>query len=185
VNLIHRWYCNSPGWARQLEQHMPQMLGGIDPGDHLLEIGPGPGLTTDLLRERAPRMTAIEIDSKLAGKLKARLAGTNVTVVEGDASDMPFPDASFSAAVSFTMLHHVPARLHDRLLSEACRVLRSGGSFAGTDSTPSLRWHLYHLFDDCNPVEPDTFASRLEAAGFSGVSVHRFPGGFSWRAGKP
>jgi ubiquinone/menaquinone biosynthesis C-methylase UbiE len=184
VNLFHRWYCNSAGWARQLEQFLPMTVRGVELGDHLLEIGPGPGLTTDWLRERVPSMTSIEIDHRLAEKLKARLAGTNVTVVEGDASEMPFPDSSFSSVMCYTMLHHVPARLQDKLLAEACRVVRPGGQFVGVDSTPSLRWNLYHLFDDRNPVDPSTFEARLRHAGFSEASVQTWPGGFGWRAKK-
>lgn len=185
MNIFHRWYCNSEGWARQLEQFLPMTVQGVELGDHLLEIGPGPGLTTDWLRTRVPHLTSIEIDHKLAQKLRTRLADTNVTVVEGDASDMPFPDASFSAVMSYTMMHHVPARLQDRLLAQACRVARSGATFVGVDSTPNLRWNLYHLFDDRNPVDPDTFGGRLEAAGFTAASVQRWPGGFGWRARKP
>ncbi len=185
MNLFHRWYCNSGGWAKKLQgEYMPGVLQGIELGDDVLEIGPGPGMSTDWLRERAAHVTSIEIDHKLAQSLEHRMAGTNVTVVEGDATAMPLPDASFSAVLSFTMLHHVPARLQDRLLAEAQRVLAPGGTFAGMDSTPNLKWNIYHLFDDRNPVDPNTFASRLEAAGFAEPRVRITASGFSWRARK-
>ncbi len=133
-----------------------------------------------------PHLTAIEIDERLAASLKARLAGTNVTVIEGDGTAMPFPDASFSGAVAFTMLHHVPSpELQDRLLAEVCRVLRPGGIIVGSDSTPSLRWNLFHVFDTRTPVDPDGFASRLEAAGFIEAGVNRGPNYFSFSAVKP
>lgn len=187
MNLLHRWYCRSPGWAKVVREFMmPGVIGETDLGDNVLEIGPGPGLTTDWLRSRVPHLTAIEIDRKLAASLKERLQGTNVTVVEGDATAMPFPDASFTGAVSFTMLHHVPSpQLQDRLLGEACRVLRPGGVFVGSDSTPSLRWNLFHLFDTRTPVDPDGFAARLESAGFADAKVRRGPGHFSFVAVKP
>lgn len=182
MNIVHRWYCNSDRWAKQLWEYMPLTLRGVDLGDHLLEVGPGPGKSTEWLRERVPHVTSVEIDPKLAAALTARMSGTNVTVVEGDASDMPFPDASFSSAVSFTMLHHVPAKVQDKLLAEVARCLRPGASFAGNDSTPSFRWNLYHLFDDRNPVDPSTFAARLAAAGFEEIRVNTFPNGFAWHA---
>lgn len=188
MNLFHRWYCNSKGWARGVHNYMlPGVVGDTDLGDSLLEVGPGPGVTTDWFRQRVPKMTAVEIDHKLAGKLQARLAGTNVTVIEGDATRMTLADGSFSAAVSFTMLHHVPSReLQDRLLAEVCRVLRPGGLFIGSDSLPSLRWNLYHVFDTRVPVDPGTFAARLEAAGFTGCEVNVWgKTGFNWRARKP
>lgn len=183
MNRYHRWYCRSDRWARRLQGTiLPGVLKGIDLGDDLLEIGPGPGVATDWLRERIAKVTAIEIDGRLAESLRARFEGTNVTVVEGDATAMPFPDASFSGAVAFTMLHHVPYAVQDRLLSEAARVLRPGATFAGMDSTPSFSWNLYHLFDDRNPVDPRTLEDRLRAAGFAQASVRTGAGGFSFRA---
>lgn len=185
MNAFHRWYCNSKGWAARLQGDvMPSVLRGIDLGDDVLEVGPGPGLSTDWLRERVARVTSVEIDAKLAARLRERLAGTNVTVVEGDASAMPLPDASFSSALSFTMLHHVARDAQDRLFAEVARVLRPGGIFAGTDSTPSFTWNLYHLFDDRNPIDPMGLPARLEAAGFAEVSVRATGRGFSFRARK-
>ena len=173
-----------------MEQYiLPWALGGVDLGDNVLEIGPGPGVTTDWLRSRVPRVTAVEIDHKLATSLSKRLQGTNVTVIEGDATALQLAESSFSAAVCFTMLHHVRSpELQDRLLAEACRVLRPGAPFAGSDSTPTLMWNIYHVFDTRTPVDPDTFGARLERAGFTEVSVQRPPGGrsgFSFRARKP
>lgn len=183
MNIYHRWVCGSRGWARRMHgEYLPGVLRGIELGDDVLEIGPGPGVATDWLRTRVARLTSIEIDRKLARSLKWRMAGTNVTVIEGDATSMQLANASFDTVLSFTMLHHVPSRLQDRLLGEACRVLRPGGTFAGMDSTPSFRWNLYHLFDDRYPVDPETFAARLESAGFAKARVVTVPGAFSWRA---
>jgi len=166
---------------------LPWILKDVDLGDNVLEIGPGPGVTTNWLRERVPHMTAVEIDHSLATKLAQRLADTNVKVVEGDATRMTFPDSSFSSALSFTMLHHVPsAELQDRLLAEACRVLRPGGLFIGADSTTSFRFRLFHIADTCVPVDPDALEPRLAAAGFSDITVNvREEGGFNFRARKP
>ncbi len=186
MNLLHRWYCKSEIWAKQLHQYMPRMVEGIDLGDNPLEIGSGPGVSTDWLRTRVPNLTTIEIDHELAQSLSRRLKGENVTVVEGDATQMQFSDNSFTSALSFTMLHHVPSpELQDRLLAEACRVLTPGSWFSGSDSTPSFRWNLFHILDTRVPVDPAGFAARLEAAGFTEINVFQYPGGFSFRARKP
>lgn len=182
MNALHRWYCRSAHWRRTVEERLlPWVLGETDLGDAVLEIGPGPGLTTDVLARRVPQLTALEIDPRLAKALGRRQAA--VRVVEGDATAMPFPDRSFSGAVSFTMLHHVPsAAAQDRLLEEVRRVLRPGGTFAGSDSTPSLLFRLAHLNDTMQLVEPSGFAARLERAGFRDAQVRVGRGAFRFRA---
>ncbi len=187
MNRLHRWYCRSEHWRRVLTSGlMPWVLDGIELGGDVLEIGPGPGLTTDLLRQRAERLTSIEIDGRLAAALRSRTRGTNVSVVEGDASAMPFPNASFSAAVSCTMLHHVPSQhLQDRLLAETFRVLRPGGIFVGSDSTPSLLFRAVHWFDTMVLVDPEQFGARLARAGFRNAEVLTGKGAFRFRAQRP
>jgi ubiquinone/menaquinone biosynthesis C-methylase UbiE len=175
MNRIHLWYCNSDGWARTLQGRvMPWVLDDVNLGDDVLEIGPGPGRGTEWLMRRVPKLTSLEIDHALAASLKERMADTNVTVVEGDGTNMSLPDESFSGAVSFTMLHHVPSpELQDRLLAETFRVLKPGGMLAGADSVPSFLWNVFHLFDIRVPIDPDTFGGRLEKAGFEEVRVDR------------
>ena len=183
---LHRWYCRSDAWAATVRDQLPWVLRGVELGDEVLEVGPGPGLTTDLLRTRVSRVTAIEIDPRLAEALRQRTLGQSVEVVTGDATAMPFQAARFSAAVSFTMLHHVTSpELQDRLLAEVCRVLRPGGVFAGSDSTASFLFHLAHLGDTMVLVDPDRFVSRLQAAGFTDARVRRGHRAFSFRAIRP
>jgi ubiquinone/menaquinone biosynthesis C-methylase UbiE len=158
-------------------------LAGVTLGDKVLEIGPGPGRTTDILKDMTAKLTALELDSMLAGKLRNRMAGTNVTVVEADATAMPFEDDEFSAALSFTMLHHIPTpKLQDRLFAEARRVVQPGGVFAGVDSLDSDDFRKLHIDDICVPVPPETLAQRLKAAGFSDVKVDPNPYVLQFRA---
>jgi SAM-dependent methyltransferase len=175
MNAFHRRYCASAVWARRVgDELLPWALRGIDLGDDVLEIGPGLGVTTRVLADQVPRLTALEVDEGFAAGLREQFAdraGT-VEIVHGDGAAMPLPDGRFSAAVCFTMLHHVPSpALQDRLFAEACRVLRPGGVFVGSDSQPSLRFRLYHLFDTMVVVDPETLPDRLTAAGFGDVAV--------------
>ena len=153
MNRFHRWYCRTGHWRHAIQdQILPWVLGDIALGDHTLEVGPGPGLTTDVLATRVPKLTAVEIDPDLAARLRDRFAGTNVTVEQGDATAMPFPDATFSGAVAFTMLHHVPSpELQDLLLREVRRVLRPGATFAGSDNRTSLVFRLARVADTIDP----------------------------------
>jgi SAM-dependent methyltransferase len=187
MNLIHRWLCSSARWKKVVETYiLPWTLEGLSLGSDVLEIGPGPGVSTDLLRTRVAHLTAVESDRGFADKLRRRL-GQSVCVMWEDGTAMSLPDESFDGAVCFTMLHHVPSLAkQDRLLREVARVLRPGGLFAGTDSLYSRSFRLLHLFDTMVVVDPATFAARLEAAGFGEVHVDVMePYAFRFRARKP
>jgi len=172
MNAKHLELCASAEWAETVQKYiLPWVLDHVELGDDVLEIGPGPGRTTDVIAEVAPRLTAVEIDEALAEALAAR-APAHVTVVRADASAMPLPDGRFSAALSLTMLHHVPTlELQDAIFREVARVLRPGGVFAGQDSRDSPEFRELHVDDICVPIDPDTLGGRLEAAGFTSVEV--------------
>ncbi len=167
MNDAHLELCSSEEWREALEKWIiPYALDGADLGDDVLEIGPGPGMTTDLLRAELARLTSVEIDEELAGSLATRLEGTNVEVVRADATNMPFDDGRFTGAVSFTMLHHVPtAGLQDLLLSEVARVLETGGVLVVSDSIASPELEALHVGDTYNPVDPAGVESRFEGGG--------------------
>jgi SAM-dependent methyltransferase len=173
VNEKHLELCGGDEWAEAVERYIiPWTLEGLELGDDVLEVGPGPGRTTDVLLRQAPRLTAAEVDADLAARLSERLAGTVVDVVHADATDLPFPDGRFSAALSFTMLHHVPSPAkQDELFAEVARVLRPGGYLAGVDSLDSDEFRALHVDDVCVPVPPDELAARLRAAGFADAQV--------------
>lgn len=173
MNEVHLKLCSSDEWAEGLKKWLiPNALDDVDLGDDVLEVGPGPGRTTDILKDMVAKLTCVEIDALLAERLATRMEGTNVTVVEGDATDLPFPDDHFSGAVSFTMLHHVPTpELQDKLLAEVRRVVKPGGTFVGVDSLDSEEFRRLHIDDICVPVPPDTIAERLKRVGFSMAEV--------------
>jgi ubiquinone/menaquinone biosynthesis C-methylase UbiE len=187
MNLAHRYLCSSKTWKTTVKTHViPWVLDGLDLGTNVLEVGPGPGITTELLHPRFERLTCVEVDRGFARSLSKRMSGKNVTVVRQDATAMGFPDASFDGALSFTMLHHVPSiALQDRLLAEVARVLRPGGTFAGVDSLASRGFRLLHLFDTMVVVDPSSFPQRLETAGFVDVQVDVNPYAFRFRARRP
>lgn len=160
---------------------IPWVLLDVDLGDDVVELGPGFGATTDVLRERLTRLTVVEIDAELAAGLTARYAGTGVDVVEGDATALSFDDGRFSGGACFSMLHHVPSpALQDRLFSEARRVLRPDGVFVATDSLDSPDLRTFHHDDTFVPVDPTTLDERLRTAGFAHVDIEQNP--FAWKA---
>jgi len=168
MNLAHRWLCRSAYWRNAVETYIfPWVLDGLDIGANVLEVGPGPRVTTDLLRERVERLTCVEIDRAFADSLSLRMSGHNVIVVHQDATAMSFLDATFDGALSFTMLHHVPSEaMQNRLLAEVARVLRPGGVFAGTDSLYSRSFRLLHLLDTMVVVDPRYLPRAPQESGF-------------------
>jgi SAM-dependent methyltransferase len=164
---------------------LPWGLDGVELGGEVLEIGPGFGATTRVLVRRPIQLSVVEIDERYCRRLRSEFGGT-VDVRKGDASELPFGDESFSSAVCFTMLHHIPsAELQDRTFFEVARVLRPGGVFAGTDSVGSgPLFKLIHIGDTLNLLDPDRLPSRLTAAGFDSVSVDRTDKSIRFRASR-
>jgi ubiquinone/menaquinone biosynthesis C-methylase UbiE len=187
MNPQHLVVCASDEWRDTLRDRiLPYALADGKLGDDVVEVGPGPGRTTELLRDEVEHLTCVELDEDLAAQLATRLAGTNVEVVRADATAMPFEDGRFTGAVSFTMLHHVPtAELQDRIFAGVARVLRSGGLFVASDSLASDQLAEFHHDDTYNPVDPTTLAARLEAVGFTDVEVRANDHGWAAHAFAP
>ena len=187
MNLLHRRVCGSNRWAAHVRDDViPWTLEGVDLGAAALELGPGPGRTTEVLLGRVEHLTALEIDGSAVTALKSRLPDPRLNVVEGDATAMPFPDESFSGAVCLTMLHHVPSpSAQDRLFAETFRVLQRGATFAGSDGLGTIAFRLIHLFDTLVPIDPATLGARLKAAGFIDVDVDTLRSRLRFSARRP
>lgn len=187
MNRLHRWYCKSDHWKRTMTNGiLPWALERVSLGEFALEIGPGPGVTTDWLRHRIARMECLELDPVLANALQCRLSATNVSVRCGDATAMPYENGCFSSVVSLTMLHHISTpELQDQLFREAHRVLEPGGTFAGVDSLPSILMSVFHLRDTLTLVDPNILAKRLAAAGFTDARVDADSRSFRFSARRP
>jgi SAM-dependent methyltransferase len=159
---------------------LPAALPAEGLGDDVIEIGPGPGFTTDVLRTRAGRVTAVELDSGLAEDLATRLAGTNVDVVRGDATALDLPTSRFTGAASFNMLHHVPTRAaQDRVFAELARVLQPGGVLAVADAIPHDGPDAFHDGDTYNPIDPAFLPERLAQSGFVAIDVRTYELGWT------
>ena len=90
----------------------------VDARTDVLEVGPGLGVLTRLLGQRARRVVAVELDSGLADLLRAELP--EVTVVDADI-------LAFEAATYFESPFTVVANLPYHITSPALRHLLSSG----------------------------------------------------------
>jgi SAM-dependent methyltransferase len=187
VNENHLRMLASPRWAQVLRQHVLPWLESVgDLGDDVLEIGPGPGLTTDLLLTLTTRITAVEVDAGLARQLARRLAGSNVEVINASAERAGLAADRFSAAACFAVLHHTEtAVVQDHVFAELLRVLRPGGVLVGSEGYDNERTRLAHAGDQFVPVDPDELPQRLGAVGFTEIGVEHGEIDFRFRARKP
>ena len=125
---------------------------GIDSGRDVLDVGSGPGaLTTELARRLgASRVTAVDPSDSFVEALRERQPG--VRVEQASAEKLPFPDASFDAALAQLVVHFMQDPLAG--LREMARVSRPGGTIAasvwdhgGGHGPLSLYWEAVREFD--------------------------------------
>lgn len=182
MNNDHQVLCSSDEWADYLQTELvPWGLDGVSTEGTVLELGGGYGASTAYLIDRATDLTVLEADEELAAGLAQRF--TTARVVWGDATAIPLDDATVDTVVCFTMLHHVDTvAAQDRLFAEVARVLRPGGTFAGTDSLDSDGFRGLHEGDVCQPVDPDTMPDRLRTAGFTEARTDRSEHAMRFRA---
>jgi SAM-dependent methyltransferase len=185
VNLLHRRYCRSERWRHRVGGLLPWATADVPlAGASVLELGSGPGLTTDWLAPRVGTLTALEVDRNDAEELARR--HPDVDVVHATATSMPLPDATFDVVVCFTVLHHLPTtEAQDQLFAEARRVLRPGGILAGSDSQWGPLFALAHFRDTMTLVDPRQLGERLTAAGFRSAYVDERRGAVRFRATAP
>jgi ubiquinone/menaquinone biosynthesis C-methylase UbiE len=173
MNKFENWFCGSSIWRYVSERRLlPWILSGYALGDHVLEVGAGPGATTRELLRRAGRVTSLEYDPLLVSKLAERHKSSWVTVVQGDAATLPFPDNTFSSVVAVLVLHHLrSAEQQNAAFQEFHRVLRPGGMFFAFEIRDGWLHRVGHYHSTFVPVSPASAFGRLTVAGFSRIAV--------------
>ncbi len=184
MNRYETWFCGTRLWRWATRwQVLPWIMQGSDLGDHVLELGAGPGAATEELARLAGRVTSLEYDHAFAAKLAARLNGSNARVTQGDAAALPFADRTFSSAIAILMLHHLRSHeLQDRAFAETWRVLRPGGVFFAFEIQDAWLHRVAHIKSTFVPVVPASLFARLTAAGFAKATVDIQRGGVRIRA---
>jgi SAM-dependent methyltransferase len=114
-------------------------VAGIRAGQHVLDVGCGPGPLSRALAERSAVVAAIDPSADFAAACRARVPGADVQV--GVAEDLPFATDSFDATLAQLVVQLMSDR--DAGVAEMARVTRVGGVVAACvwDSTtmPVLR----------------------------------------------
>ncbi|HYL63193.1 MAG TPA: class I SAM-dependent methyltransferase [Candidatus Methylomirabilis sp.] len=190
MNRFENWFCSSSFWRNMTRREvLPWLLEGVALGEHLLEIGAGPGAATEELRKRAARVTSLEYSHTFAARIVERVnrgMEGNGSVVQGDASTLPFPDKTFSTAIAVLVLHHLKSQEAQRLaFAEVFRVLRPGGMFLALDIPDGWVHRVAHIRSTFVPIAPASAPARLADAGFANVETAFRRGAFRLRARRP
>jgi ArsR family transcriptional regulator len=103
----------------------------------LLDIGTGTGRMLELFGPRVERAVGIDLSREMLAVARANLERAqlrNCSIRQGDMYQLPLQGASFDAVVIHQVLHYAdrPARV----IAEAARVLRPGGSLVIVDFAP-------------------------------------------------
>jgi ubiquinone/menaquinone biosynthesis C-methylase UbiE len=106
----------------------------------ILEVGCGTGLIMQRAQTFARHVQGVDLSPGMLAHARSR----GLDVVQGSATQLPFPDDRFDVTYSFKVLAHVPDI--QRALSEMARVTRPGGMILAEFYNPfSIRGLLRHL----------------------------------------
>jgi ubiquinone/menaquinone biosynthesis C-methylase UbiE len=105
-------------------------LAGVEPGAELLDVPCGFGRHSVPLGRAGYRITGVDRSAALLGEARRRTGHERwPKLVEADYRELPFPEASFDAALNlFSSLGYLGIEADTRVLAEIGRVLRPGGA---------------------------------------------------------
>jgi ubiquinone/menaquinone biosynthesis C-methylase UbiE len=117
------------------EQHLARVA-GLRTGMHALDVGCGiGGPAMNIAAYSGAHITGINIVAhqvRIASEKAARRGLRRLTeFLEGDMTDLPFPDNHFDVVYSFDAICHAPNK--QTVYAEVLRVLKPGGVFLGSD----------------------------------------------------
>ncbi|MGH7467808.1 MAG: methyltransferase domain-containing protein [Longimicrobiales bacterium] len=167
--------CEFVGYPRELLDRLPEhavesfagvgypfLAHAIKPGDTVLDIGSGSGTDVFSSLQRAGQggqVYALDLTTAMRDKLAAIIndvGATNVIVLEGDAEDIPLPDACVDVVTSNGVLNLVPDKR--QAFAEIARVLRAGGRVQIADIV------LAHPASDACRSQPQLWAECIVGA---------------------
>ena len=148
-------------------------------GREIVELGCGAAAMARKMVVRFPgtRITGLEVDGRQHAKNLAS-PQTGLAFVAAGAQAIPFPDASFDAALMLKSLHHVPMPLMAQALGEIRRVLRPGGFLYVSEPVYAGPFNeVMRLFNDEGTVRAAAQAAlddALRAGGWEQAAERRF-----------
>jgi ArsR family transcriptional regulator len=154
-------------------QDLQALLGLLDDGWTVGDLGCGTGEMTAMLAPFVRRVIAVDASRPMLAAAKRRLAGLeNVELHAGELEALPIEDGELDAAVAFLVLHYVVDP--PKALAEIARALRPGGKLLVVDMVPhdraELRQQMGHVWQGFAPEQLDTWFTE---AGLGPVQYRR------------
>ncbi len=131
-------------------------------GQRVLDIATGSGNTALAAARRFCNVTGVDYTPAWleAGRKRAAAEGLQVRFQEGDAEELPFPDASFDVVLSTLGVMFAPDQ--EKAVSELLRVCRPGGTIGLANWTPeSFSGKLIQTTSRYLPPPPPNLKSPL------------------------
>jgi ubiquinone/menaquinone biosynthesis C-methylase UbiE len=189
---VLRWLLREDRWRGEIVARAE-----LPPRARVLDIGCGTG-TQALFTVRAhpdAQVTGIDGDAKALAIARRKLdrAGVAVTLDEGLATALPYPDACFDRVISTFVFHHIVDADKLRAFTEIRRVLAPGGVFLLVDFGPPRNVferacaHLFVHAEHAGTNLREGLRALLAAAGFARIDEEPqrslgFARVWAWRA---
>lgn len=137
-------------FARRIDQVVKGL--NIPPGGEVLEVGIGTGLSVDAYPRHA-RVVGIDLSQEMldhaAEKMDPARHG-HISLQQGDALNLAFPDESFDFVTAFHVITVVPEP--KKMLEEMVRVCRPGGKIVIINHFSSERALIRFVVDRVDPI---------------------------------
>src|SRR5689334_608000 len=152
---------------------------GIRPGESVLDVGTGTGVVAVTAARAGARVSALDLTPELLVEARenGKIAGhQEIAWQEGDAENLPYPDASFDVVVS--QFGHMFAPRAEIAIGEMRRVLKPTGRVAFATWPPEhLVGRMFALVGRNSPPPPPG-AAAPPLWGNPAIIGERLAGGF-------
>jgi len=132
-----------PGIFEPYARDLVERARPFGPSDRVLDLGCGTGIVSRVLRERlggAARLAGVDLNPAMVAR--ARSIAPDVEWHQGDAVELPFPDASFEVVLAQQVLQFTRDR--KAAVREIRRVLAAGGRVIASTWRPREHQPLHH-----------------------------------------
>lgn len=149
-------------------------LAALRPGDHVVDVGCGPGAAVRLAASRGATVVGVDPAAVMLGVARWMTWGrSGITWQIGSAEALPLAGASADVVWALSTVHHWPDVRAG--VDEVARVLRPGGRFVAIEhqADPSAGRHGSHGWTE---AQADTLAGMCWDAGLADVDVSAHTG---------